>query len=107
MRVLVVVAMLGLAVVFVVSFIRPRRSRHIQEKVKKYTEWAAGKARSRAGQAGDATADTIEKAGRATERVEHAGRRAHDKVFRSDAGAREGRRLERRYGEGAEKGEEQ
>lgn len=103
MRLLLVVALLWLAVIFVVSFVRPRRSRQVQERVKRYTDRAAGKARDRGR---DTTATAIEKTGHATQKVEHAGRRAHDEVFRSDAGAREERALERRYGEGAREGDE-
>ncbi|MQA03170.1 MAG: hypothetical protein GEV07_10735 [Streptosporangiales bacterium] len=106
MRILMVLALIGLAVVFVVSFVRPRESREVQERLKRYTKEWAEKARGRGDRAGERTAETIEKMGHTTQRVEHAGRKAHDKVFRSSAGAGQERALERRYGEGAERGEE-
>lgn len=106
MRVLIGLVLIGLAVIFVVSFVRPRASRKVQEKVKGYTDGLSEKASNRAGKPGDTTAEAFEKAGRATQSVEHAGRVAHDKVFRSSTGAAEERKLERRYGEGAERGDE-
>lgn len=106
MRILLVVVLAGMAVIFVVSFVRPRASRKVQETVKLYTGRLSERARRRASKTGDATAQTFEKAGRATQSVGHAGRRAHDTVFRSSAGAAQERYLRRRHGEGAERGEE-
>lgn len=106
MRIIALLLLIGLAVVFLVAFFRPRKSRRVQEWVKHLTDRYADKARERAGGAGDKTAEGIEKIGRATQSVEHAGRRAHDRVFRSSAGAQQERELERRYGEGAERGKD-
>lgn len=106
MRLLIAVVLIGLAVIFIVSFFRPRASRRFQEKVKGYTDRLTDKARHRAGKSGEATAKMFEKASSATQSVEHAGRKAHDKVFRSSEGAAQERTLEARYGEDAERGDE-
>lgn len=106
MRILIVVALIGLVVVFFVAFFRPRKSRKVQETVKEQTDKWSDRAAERAGKAGDAPAETIEKVGHATEQVEHGGRRAHDKVFRSSTGAERDRDLERRHGHGADRGDE-
>ncbi|HEX6443877.1 MAG TPA: hypothetical protein VF053_02225 [Streptosporangiales bacterium] len=106
MRVIAVLLLISLAVVFTVSFFRPAKSRRMQERVKALTDKYADKARERAGEAGDKTAEGIEKIGRATQSVAHAGRRAHDKVFHSTAGAEEERKLREEYGEGAERGKD-
>ena len=106
MRVIAVLLLITLAVLFVVSFFRPAKSRRIQEWIKRQTERYADKARERGGEAGDKAAEGIEKIGRASQSVEHAGRRAHDKVFRSNAGAEQERKLEKEYGEGAERGKD-
>lgn len=106
MRVIAVLLLISLAVVFVVSFFRPRRSRRMQERVKALTDRYADKARDRAGEAGDKTAEGIEKIGRATQGVAHAGRQAHDKVFRSSVGEEEESKLREEYGAGAERGKD-
>ncbi|MGH3098153.1 MAG: hypothetical protein ACRDMV_19395 [Streptosporangiales bacterium] len=106
MRALIAIVLVGLAVIFIVSFFRPRASRRFQEKVKGYTDRLSDKARHRAGRGGDVTAEMFEKVSRATQSVEHAGRKAHDKVFRSSEGAAQERTLEERYGENAERGDE-
>lgn len=106
MRVIAVLLLISLAVVFTVSFFRPAKSRRIQEWVKTLTDRYAGKARERAGEAGDKTAEGIEKIGRGAQGVAHAGRMAHDKVFHSSAGADQERKLREEYGKGAERGED-
>jgi hypothetical protein len=106
MRVIAVLLLISLAVVFTVSFFRPRKSRRMQEWVKTRTDRYSDKASERAGEAGDKTAEGIEKIGRAAQSVAHAGRMAHDKVFRSSTGAEEERKLREEYGAGAERGKD-
>lgn len=106
MRVIAVLLLITLAVLFVVSFFRPSKSRRIQEWIKHRTERYADKARDQGSEAGDKAAEGIEKIGRASQSVEHAGRRAHDVVFRSKAGAEQERKLKDEYGGGAERGKD-
>lgn len=106
MRIIAVLILITLAVLFVVSFFRPARSRRIQEWIKHLTERYADKASDKGGDAGDKAADWIEKISRASQSVEHGGRRAHDVVFRSNAGAEQERKLQREHGAGAERGKD-
>jgi hypothetical protein len=92
-------------VVFLVGFFWPGRSRRMQEGVKDKATVARDKSRHRAGKLGDWTATSIDKSRRMTERSVHAGRMAHDKTFRSERGAQEEQDLQKKYGEGAERGE--
>ena len=104
MRTLVIVLVV-VVVAFLIGFFWPGRSRQLQEKVKDEATSARGKSRRRAGKLGDWTATSIDKSRWLTERSAHAGRMAHDKTFRSERGAQEEQDLQKKYGEGAERGE--
>lgn len=100
------VVLIALIAVFALGFLWPRGSRKVQEQVKEAVTWLAHKIRPRADQVGDNAANAVEKGGRATQESSLAGRRAHDEVFDSEQGSRQEDVLERRYGDGAEHGDE-
>lgn len=111
MQVFAIILAILLVMLFVIGFLWPRGSRVLQEKVKAAVTWFARKI-NRADQISDddglggKAVEAAEKSGLAAEESAHAGRRAHDEVLDSPQGTREEETLERRYGEGAERGRE-
>jgi FtsZ-interacting cell division protein ZipA len=101
----VLIVLVVVVVVFLVGFFWPGRSRRLQERVKEKASAERDKSRHRAGKLGDWAATSIDKSRWVTERSVHAGRKAHDKTFRSERGAHEEQDLKKKYGEGAERGE--
>lgn len=95
-----------LVAVFTIGLLKPELSRRAQEGIKAVADRVVKRVRSRPGEATDRAADVVDMGVRAAEESAHSGRRVHDTVFDSGRGERQDDVLERRYGEGAERGRE-
>jgi hypothetical protein len=77
---LIAIVIVLVVLTFVIGFVAPRKSRRVQAFLDRIFLRGESKGDRRAGPAGDAAEGALEKARRATDRSEEAGRAAHEKL---------------------------